>query len=109
MSKKPKILCVCRYGHSRSVGLARVLHAHGYEAAAVGWFTAPAALAVLSAWADVIAVMDRAFAEKVPEAYRHKVTDHFHVGHDVWVNPYHKELEAILVDRHATFAHGAAS
>ena len=98
-----KCLCVCQYGHSRSVALTRVLHRDKVEAAAVGRMTAPAALAVLAEWADVIAVLDRAFVAKLPAEHRHKVTDNFHVGPDVWSNPYSRELDALLVARYEAY------
>lgn len=103
MTPRPKFLCVCRYGHSRSVALSRVLHANGHEAAAVGHFTSPSALAALAGWADVIAVLDRDMLAAVPPEHRHKATTHFHVGHDVWVNPYHPELGKLLTSLYGTY------
>lgn len=52
-----KWLCLCQYGHSRSVALARLLHSRGIPAVAAGVWTGGSAIAVLSEWADVIAVL----------------------------------------------------
>ncbi len=90
-----RVLCVCQYGHSRSVALARRLHHRKIVAVAAGWSTGGDALAVLSAWADVIAVMTPEIVNThIPAEHRHKVAD-FNVGPDRWSNPYNHELLAI--------------
>ena len=94
-SRPPRYLCVCQCGHSRSVALARVLHARRRQAVACGWQTAGDGLAHLVAWADVVCVLQSHFAEHIPAEQRPKVVA-LDVGHDLWSNPYHPELLAIL-------------
>lgn len=89
------LLCVCQYGHSRSVALARALHARGYSAVAAGTATAGAALAVLAEEAERILLLDEALRGAIPPKYHDKIIS-FHVGPDKWVNPYHPELRMIL-------------
>lgn len=96
------VLCVCQYGHSRSVALARALHARRIPAVACGWLTAGTGLAALAAWADRIAVLEPGYAAHVPADHRAKIIV-IDVGPDRWSNPYHPELAA-LVDR---LAHAA--
>lgn len=88
-------LCVCQYGHSRSVALARVLHGLGRSAVACGWGTAGTGLPHLCWWADKILILDSGFIKYIPETYRFKIVD-FHVGPDRWSNPYNQELLGIL-------------
>mgnify|MGYP003442208706 FL=1 len=88
-------LCVCQYGHSRSVALARVLHHNGVSAVAVGWQTSPEGLIVLSKWADRILLLDNSFIDKIPNEQRDKCFG-MHVGPDRWSNPYNTELLNIL-------------
>jgi hypothetical protein len=88
-------LCVCQFGHSRSVGLTRALHGRGITAVAVGWATSGDALALLAEWADVIAILSSEMMVYVPEQFRHKVVD-FGVGPDLWSNPYNTELAKLL-------------
>jgi len=90
-----KCLCVCQYGHSRSVALTRVLHHEGHHAVAVGWQTSGTSLSLLAAWADKIFVLEGWFAKFVPEEHRHKVVA-FDVGPDRWSNPYHPDLSQTL-------------
>jgi hypothetical protein len=90
-----KFLCVCQWGHSRSVALCRVLHHHGHVAIAVGIQRSGDGLTVLSDWADHILTLETGFAEFIPPQYRHKVID-FHVGPDRWSNPYNQELLKLL-------------
>jgi hypothetical protein len=97
-----RFLCVCQYGHSRSVALCRVLHGLGLQAVACGFATAPDALPALAAWADVVALLTPEAAPLIPAAHRHKVAD-FNVGPDRWSNPYHPELRAILASMVADF------
>jgi hypothetical protein len=96
-----KWLCVCQYGHSRSVALARVLHGCGETAVAIGWHTSGNAIGTLGEWADRIIVLQADFARFVPHQYRQKLVaaELFDVGPDRWVNPYHTELNAILRER----------
>ena len=56
--KNCRILCVCRWGHSRSVAMAKTLHHMKIEAVSGGFQGAgPEVLQMLSAWADVILPM----------------------------------------------------
>lgn len=96
-------LCVCQYGHSRSVAMVRELHSRGLPAVACGWATAGTGLHWLSQWADVIFVMQAEFSQYVPEPYRHKVVA-MDVGPDRWVNPYHPELAALVKRLYGEFA-----
>lgn len=90
-------LCVCQYGHSRSVALARVLHGCRQTAVACGHATAGTALPVLCGWADKILILDDGFRGHIPKEHWHKVVS-MHVGPDRWVNPYHPELNAMLTE-----------
>ena len=96
-----KYLCVCQYGHSRSVALARVLHGCGETAVAIGWHTSGNAIGCLGEWADKIIVLQSDFLRFIPHQFLSKVVpvDQFDVGPDRWVNPYHAELNAILRER----------
>lgn len=88
-------LCICQWGHSRSVALARVLHGRGEAAVAIGAGSSGDAIIPLSAWADRIALLEPGFKRYVPEEHWHKVVN-FNVGPDRWSNPYNQELLAIL-------------
>lgn len=90
-----RFLCVCQYGHSRSVAMARALHAAGQDAIACGWQTAGSGLDHLCDWATDILVMDENYRPKILPTQQHKVKV-LHVGHDVWANPYHPELYALV-------------
>lgn len=94
-----KALCICQYGHSRSVALTRVLHGRGTPAVAVGWGTSGDAIGALSAWADRIVLLEPQFIAHVPSEHRGKALV-YDVGPDRWVNPYHPELGAILLRMH---------
>lgn len=94
-----RILCICTYGHSRSVGACRVLHKHGHEAVAAGASTGSTAIPVLAEWADKIVCM-------VPEGvYLIKTVENLakvvecDIGPDRWSNPYNQEMLAIIEDR----------
>lgn len=91
-----KFLCICQYGHSRSAGLVRSLHAKKQEAVAAGYATSPSALAVLGEWADVIVICSVEYKLRRPELQhlQSKVV-YFPIGPDKWSNPYHHELKAI--------------
>lgn len=90
-----KILCLCQYGHSRSVALAREFHGRNIAAVAMGVGTAGPWLDAACEAATAICLLDDALIGAIAERHRHKVTS-FHVGADRWVNPYHPELAAIL-------------
>ncbi len=88
-------LCVCQYGHSRSVALTRVLHHHNIPAVACGWQTAGEFLEWLCMKADRILLLEESFSQYIPLGYRDRcvVLD---VGRDRWSNPYHPELLQLL-------------
>lgn len=91
-----KFLCVCHYGHSRSVALTRVLHALKQEAVAVGYGTAKSSIPYIGAWADRILWLEdsvRLYVEQL--GFGHKLIN-FNVGPDVWSNPYSTELLFLL-------------
>lgn len=90
-----RFLCVCQYGHSRSVALARRLHARHVPAIACGVSTAGPWLIPLTDWASHVLLLDDALRGAIPAAHGGKVVS-FHVGPDRWVNPYHPELAALL-------------
>lgn len=90
-----KYLCICQYGHSRSVALARLLHGMGQGAVAIGWSTNGGAITPLCEWADRILIVDGHALAHVPINHRHKAVD-FQVGPDRWVDPYHPELAQIF-------------
>ena len=93
---RTKYLCICHYGHSRSVALCRVLHAKGFQAVAAGLYTGSEAFPVLSEWADKILIM--VVGVPIPEEHQHKIVD-FYIGADKWSNPYNQELLALLKDK----------
>lgn len=92
---KPLYLCVCQYGHSRSVALCRVLHAKGQQAIAVGWYTTPQWLPYLCRTADKILLLESHYINLIPKEQQYKIID-FHIGPDVWSNPYNKDLFTLL-------------
>ncbi len=74
--------------------LAWILKRHGHEALAVGVdVVTPSTLRMLCEWADAILLTDRAFADRIPEAYRAKLRD-YHVGPDIWFRHYNSDLVA---------------
>jgi hypothetical protein len=98
-----RALCICQYGHSRSVALTRVLRrasngraeykaVGNYEAVALGWETAGlSAIALMSGWAEVIFILQQTYLDRIPDRHRGKVVV-FDVGPDVWSDPYHIDL-----------------
>lgn len=90
-----RFLCVCQYGHSRSVALARRLHARHVPAIACGVATAGPWLFPLCDWASHVLLLDDALRGAIPAASVAKVVS-FNVGPDRWVNPYHPELADVL-------------
>ena len=90
-------LCLCTYGHSRSVALARELHSRKLFACAAGLATAPRGmLSALMRTADTIFVMDVRMVNHVPMIYRNKVSTACAVGPDQWSNLYNQELAALV-------------
>ena len=88
-------LCVCQWGHSRSVCLTRVLHEKGYQAVACGVSGCPEAIRELSRAASHIFLLQPHFLDAIPYEERDKVII-VDVGPDRWVNPYNQELHQIL-------------
>lgn len=85
-------LCVCQYGHSRSVALVRRLHHRGINAVAAGVGTAgPLFLKAMCDEATHIFLMEPHFVLHIPKEFRHKVVV-MDVGPDIWSNPYNQEL-----------------
>ena len=103
VSEPAKFLCICHYGHSRSVALARVLHARGYPAVAIGHATSADAVRALAEWADVICPLDVGHDSHVPTHLRAKVTHAFQVGPDRWSNPYNTDLLKLLDGKAESF------
>lgn len=100
---KPLFLCVCQYGHSRSVALAREFHKRGYNAVAVGVGTAgKKAIEALSEHATRICLLEPHYENAIPPEDRSRVWV-FNVGRDKWSNPYHPELASILSSMMDTF------
>ncbi len=56
----------------------------------------PETLAMMFEWADFIVIMHRDFLEKIPVQYSSKVRI-FHVGDDIWGNPFHEDLQGKIV------------
>lgn len=93
-----KFLCICQYGHSRSVAMARMLHGMGHEAVAVGYGTAVSAFRPLGEWADNILVVDMQYGLPfMAMGLSHKTTP-FPLGPDIWSNPYHSDLQKKCVE-----------
>jgi glycosyltransferase involved in cell wall biosynthesis len=97
-----KNLCICHWGHSRSVCLARLLHGKGQAAVAIGFASSGGAIAPLSAWADRIFVLQADYAKYVPAEHAAKVVV-MDVGPDVWANPYNADLRAKLEGMYAAW------
>lgn len=88
----PKVhLCICQWGHSRSVAMTRILHGNGFQAVACGYAGSITALEFLSERADVILIAASYMSSFVPEQHRHKVVD-LDIGEDRWSNPYNHDL-----------------
>ena len=90
-----KFLCICTYGHSRSVGACRVLHGLGHQAVAIGTATGHTAATILSVWADKIICMTPEGPQLIPQADKHKIVD-CDIGPDRWSNPYNQEMLEII-------------
>ena len=88
-----KVLCMCQYGHNRSVAMAYLLNHDGdNETLAIGWGAhSPALKAYLFAWAERIAVLEQAYLVHVPPEHRHKAFV-VEVGPDVYGTPRSPEL-----------------
>ena len=94
-----KYLCVCKFGHCRSVAACRLLHRQYREAVACGWLTAPSALWFLSAWWDRVILLDNEIT--VEDVLRTLPRDESRIiqvdiGPDKWRSPYDDELIELL-------------
>lgn len=92
-----KILTVCQGGNSRSVALGFILkYSLGIDALACSWEkNSEQTIGMLCEWADRIIVVQGVFAEKIPAAFKHKVSI-YDVGPDRWFNGLHPELLEIF-------------
>lgn len=90
-----KFICICNYGHSRSVAMCRVLHERNHEAIPVGYDTSyDAAMTLMSmCWPDHVIFMTKELAQKapIPIGSRRKIEIN-DVGPDIWSNPYNQDL-----------------
>lgn len=91
-----RILCVCEGGFTRSVCLAGHLRNRNgtpcHDALAIAWrFNSPETLEMMSRWAEMIVVMEPYMVEKIPAAWREKVTI-CDVGPDRYGQSLHPEL-----------------
>lgn len=97
-SGKPKnpnskrILCICRGGASRSVGLRNVLTwANGHDGIAAGFEgNTPETLEMLYNWAEIIIVAREWFKTQIPEKWHYKLR-FLELGEDIYFSP-HPEL-----------------
>jgi hypothetical protein len=83
-----RILCVCRGGASRSVGIRNVLAwGHGHDAIAAGFEgNTPETLKMLCDWAEIIVVARNNFIGTIDIDNRFKVRV-CELGEDVYFNP----------------------
>lgn len=87
-----KILTICEWGNSRSVGLAFMLKQKNYDALAVGiCAAAPETFDMLCNWADNIIVTFAPITPFIPEKYKDKVLT-WDVGFDRYFIPPVNEL-----------------
>lgn len=98
-----RYLCICQYGHSRSVALARLLQEKGNKAVAIGVGTGGDAVEPLSDWAEIIYVLQPHYIKYVPERNKSKIKV-IDVGPDIWSNPYNTDLRKILEEKLASIA-----
>lgn len=90
------ILCICAGGITRSVACATELKRRGHDAIAAGWrYNAPQPIGMLSRWADRILLMYHWEPSFIPTAELGKVR-YLDVGHDIWPNPTHPDLVAMV-------------
>lgn len=92
MSNEQRFLCICQYGHCRSVAMCRVLHSKGLSAVAVGWMTCGDAIVPLAEWATTIFTFDGAAVRCIPPDLSYKIVDFSALGRDVWSDPYNYQL-----------------
>jgi len=95
-----RVLCVCQYGHSRSVALARFLHSQNIEAVAIGWQTAGHKFTeTLVRESTKVVTLQDGYLGKILNQINCLALPHvcFDVGLDRWVNPYNAELSGLLL------------
>lgn len=91
-----KILCVCRKGNIRSVGMKRGLNDRGYKdvLSVGGLLVSKKTLDMLCEWADEILLAKPEHGKKIDSKYREKVNRHFYIGDDLEVTV-NKQLDLI--------------
>ena len=99
MGPKRKILCICEGGFTRSVCLAGHLRNRDgtpvHDAIAASWrYNTPETIEMLSAWADLVVVMESYMVEKIPFQHRGKL-----MVCDVGPDRYGKALHPDLVNK----------
>jgi hypothetical protein len=100
-AKRPrlKVVCVCRGGNVRSVAMKMIVNRYlDHSTLACGLDTNDEETRnFLFVWADVIVVMHHDMFASIPPFFFAK-TFIFHVGNDVWGNPFDEELQLAIVD-----------
>ena len=103
-----RVLCVCRGGNSRSVGLAYILkYCWGHDALACGVEgNDPNTIRMLCEWADHIICMRPEFKEKIPLKYHGKI-EVLDVGSDRYFQPHPDLLDQAMkfVQAHPVLRH----
>jgi hypothetical protein len=100
-----RVLCTCRGGNSRSVGMAYALkYFFGHDAIACGVEgNDPETVTMLCNWAQIIICMRPEFKEKIPSEFWHKtfVCD---VGYDRYFQPHPDLIEqcSAFIEGHYT-------
>ena len=101
-----RVLCVCQYGHSRSVALARLFHAHNISAVSIGWQTAGHKFTeTLVRQSTKIVTLQDGYLGKILNQINCLAPPHvcFDVGPDRWVNPYNPELADLVAKMFASY------
>jgi len=94
-----RVLCVCQYGHSRSVALARLLHSQNIQAVSIGWQTAGRKfIEMLVLESTKVVTLQDGYLGKILNQIDCLAPPHvcLDVGPDRWVNPYNAELADLL-------------
>jgi predicted protein tyrosine phosphatase len=92
-----KILTVCQGGHVRSVGLKYLLrYKYGHDVLACGWeANSQETRDMLCEWADKVILLDKDFEKYINPKFKSKLFC-YHVGNDIFGNPFHPVLLNIL-------------
>lgn len=97
---RPKVLCICSAGNSRSVGTRFILYNQGYEALSCGIdINRPETILMLANWADKILCAEVYMQDKLPEEVRHKVEKEFVIGPYIWQNPLSHDLHSVVLQQ----------